>query len=470
MVDKDPYDLLATAPDLCAKWLKFFNERAEHDGYEYLHKVLRQVNRDKYYSRQDLQKIDQILAQHLTAFRATAPSSLDATLMHFPDEFNPIPMLTSSLAHGSWSHLLFNLLFFLAFAPAIEIIIDNKLKYLSILVAISFVTSISYSLVTLIHGDDPLPTLGLSGVVMGVIGLSAYLMPRARIRVFFWLFLLIKTFYIPAWVLALWYIGWDTFDMLFSDDYGGVNLISHVSGGISGYLMGYFWLKERRDEVRDELADEIEYMRASRRPGLFNTAYSGGRRELQNRQQLKQFKKEQSEYMSRLHRLVRGNQDSEAIMLVLGDYEIQSASIEIYEELFQSVSQWGASYTQLCTGRLLINLLVERRKYIDALKVIEQCQQVSKAFVLANPLHVLLLANMARENRQYQLAWRMVHNAEQRYEQYINIQQCALLEIELLWQDLGNQQQARQRMKQLLPLAEGEFRTNLLKLAKLMTS
>lgn len=50
---------------------------------------------------------------------------------------------------------------------------------------------------------------------------------------------------------ALWHMGWNIWNLMISDNMGGVNLIAHISGGLSGYLIGYFFLKECRDETRD---------------------------------------------------------------------------------------------------------------------------------------------------------------------------------------------------------------------------
>jgi len=69
-------------------------------------------------------------------------------------------------------------------------------------------------------------TLGLSGVVMGMMGLFAYLL--------------------PGWILAVWYIGGDMFQLFSSDDHGAINVLAHVAGGISGFFYGFFFLKGSR--------------------------------------------------------------------------------------------------------------------------------------------------------------------------------------------------------------------------------
>jgi membrane associated rhomboid family serine protease len=55
---------------------------------------------------------------------------------------------------------------------------------------------------------------------------------------------------IPAWALALWYIGGDINTLFASEDHGVVNVIAHVTGGIAGYLFGIILLQKVRSETR----------------------------------------------------------------------------------------------------------------------------------------------------------------------------------------------------------------------------
>ncbi len=460
-------DFIGINKQRCVDYLTLLHERYEHGVLEIILQEIRDKS-EKYYSEPQLVEVSKNFVRHLTAFRKHAPASLDGAFMNFPNEFNPLTMLTSSIAHASWSHVIFNLIFFMAFAPAVETIINNRLKFVAVLIGIAVVTSIAYSVTVFLSRSYPAPTLGLSGVVMAMIGMSAYLMPHAKIRVFFWFFTLIRTFHVSAWILAAWYIGWDALDMLFSDDYGGTNLVAHVSGGVCGYLIAYFYLKDRRDEVKDELADEVEYIRSSRTVGSFDATYSGGRTEIHNKMQQKQFTQDYDAYISRVHRLVRINQHSQAIALITDDYELQSASVEIYQQLFYKIQQWGDSKTLLCVGRLLINLLIENRKYARALMFVELCQQVTADFVVADPVHVMLLARMARDNKQYKISLQLVSKSFERYGDAVDSEQASLFEVELLWHFLNLPDQANARMKVLLATAGGDFKVSLLNLAKLM--
>ena len=458
-------DVMRADPYACENILDIYHNDLEH----LIPELLAEIKDDQLFiftTQQD--KVTGLMQAHYDSFQKSAPEYLDAKLMYYPDVPNPIKMVTSSLAHADFSHIFFNLIFFLAFAPALELLIGNVFKYLGVLLIIAFATSISYSLVTLFSASEPIPTLGLSGVVMGMIGLSAYLMPKAKIRVLVWLIFYVRNFYISAWVLALWYIGWDTWELFSSSDHGGVNVIAHVSGGFTGYLIGMFWLKETRARSRDELADEIEYQRSQRadRHTAYNVSFSGNRQYLADKQQQRQFIKNNDEYLSRLYQYVKCGNDSEAMVLILDDYDFQRAHVENYEELFQHIAQWGSSRTLLCVGRICISLLLEQRLYKRALNIFKQCHQISADFVLADAREVLLLARGAIDLQQYEAARDLICHAEPRYGQYIDATRCQLLEIELLLQHLNNPQAARSLMNALLANGQSTYKNEILALAK----
>jgi len=181
-------------------------------------------------------------------FKKHAPQSLTAKLMYEPSTLAVQKMISSAFAHGSWQHLIGNLFFFFAFAASVEIILGS-ITFSFVVFALAIGTNLAYSAVTI---ADPyvLPTLGLSGVVMGMIGLFTFLIPTARIRCFFWFIIIVKVFSMPAWVLALWYIGWDVFH-LYADgsDSTNVNLIAHVSGAAIGVTLGLLFFRNSRPTI-----------------------------------------------------------------------------------------------------------------------------------------------------------------------------------------------------------------------------
>ena len=398
----------------------------------------------------------------------TAPGS-DA-LMYQPDSWNPIKMLTASVAHISWAHLIGNLLFFYAFSPMLEIAVVSIRRYAYILLALAFITHFTYTLYSYAVWSF-VPTLGLSGVVMGVIGLAAYMMPKAEIRTFVWFITHVKNYHIPAWILAVWFIGWDISDMFTYGLSSGINFISHISGGIGGYLIGYYFLKDHKSDVKEEIADAIDYARSERQGYGMASTYSGGREKMLDQLRERDAKRDYENYQSRIYQLVQANRDSDAIMLVLQDYEEWQYSVEIYAEMFERMQGWGPSRTLLCTGRLCIDLFMNNSNPHRALEITKHCYAVSNDFLIANPTHVQLLAKHAIETNQHDMAYTIIKDAAERYGETVNLTQCVLLEIELLWMHLGDNNAAQKLLTTLLTQKHPKEHHNaIMQLAKNMQS
>ena len=137
------------------------------------------------YNRDQLKTIFNYYKAHYERFSDWAPLNLDRLLMYQPDSLNPLKMVSATLAHADFWHIFGNLLFFFAFTPALELLTGSKIRFIGLLLSIAVVTAVTYSLTELISGSA-IPTLGLSGIVTGMIGFAAYMMPKAGISTFFW--------------------------------------------------------------------------------------------------------------------------------------------------------------------------------------------------------------------------------------------------------------------------------------------
>ncbi|HEV8094467.1 MAG TPA: rhomboid family intramembrane serine protease [Burkholderiales bacterium] len=192
---------------------------------------------------------EQALLDSYRSFRAGAPANLTARLAYSPDSWNPLRMLSAAMAHASWSHVIGNLIFFYAFAATIEILL-GPLLYLAVLVVLALGTHTVYS-IAMMHDAQALPTVGLSGVVMGMIALFVYFIPQARISCFLWLIFFYRRFALPAWLLATWYIGWDVYTMFTTEGKTGVNLVAHLSGAALGFGIGAVFFRQKRHWAQD---------------------------------------------------------------------------------------------------------------------------------------------------------------------------------------------------------------------------
>ena len=188
--------------------------------------------------------VEQMLTDELRYFRSIVADDPGDNYAYDTESWNPVRMITASFAHGGWGHIIFNLIFFFAFAATVEALI-GPVAFVLFIVINALVIGVTDSVVSEI-ADNHHWTLGLSGIVMGMMGLFAYLLPRGRIRCYYWLIIIIGSISVPAWALALWYIGGDIWRLFATDDHGVINVLAHVAGGVSGFLYGLFFLKGSR--------------------------------------------------------------------------------------------------------------------------------------------------------------------------------------------------------------------------------
>ncbi len=388
-------------------------------------------------TKETLKKHIEYDLQHYNEFLYRgAPRNLDVNLMYYPFTFNPIKMLTATLSHADWPHIIFNLIFFFAFTPALEIIVASKLKFIGIFVAIGLITGVLYSLVSIYDGSK-IPTLGLSGVVMGMIGFSAYMMPKARVHTLFWFLFYIRRLFIPVWALAIWFIGWDIYELFSRTDNGGVNFLAHVSGGFSGYVIARIWFKARREDIQEELDDEIENTRARREDsGSRMSSSMADQGRIQSEFRESESSKNWQVYKDKLHKFIQTGNSSEAMMLLLQNYDLNAKSPEIFEELFKDIGDWRKKRSYFCAGRLLINLYLDMNKIGSAFQIINKCVKDDKLFLLPDSSKVLMLAQEATNHKRYVLAFYLITNYKARYKVSHSCVQCVILEASLLYQHL----------------------------------
>ena len=211
--------------------------------------------------------------------------------------------------------------------------------------------------------------------------------------------------------------------------------------------------------------------RSERKDHGMASTYSGGREKMIAQIRERDAKRDYENYLSRIYQLVQANRDSDAIMLALDGFEEKHYSVEIYTEMFERMYDWGPNRTLLCTGRLCIDLFMRNNNFHRALEITKCCITVSDDFLIADPAHVQLLAKHAIETNQHDVAYTIIKNAAERYGDSINITQCVLLEIKLLWMHLGDDKAAQKLLTQLLSTKHPkEHHNDIMQLAKAMQS
>jgi membrane associated rhomboid family serine protease/Zn-finger nucleic acid-binding protein len=137
-------------------------------------------------------------------------------------------LLTSGFIHSDFFHLAGNMLFLWVFGRSLEGRL-GPLKFLGLYAALEISSNLIYGL---IHHDSPVPAIGASGAVSGLMGAFWVLFPRDRIKTFF----VFRMIQVPAWIyLGLW-IAYQLLNGLIysSTDTGGVAWFAHIGGFAAG--------------------------------------------------------------------------------------------------------------------------------------------------------------------------------------------------------------------------------------------
>ena len=174
--------------------------------------------------------------EDLTATQVVETSSGPVEVPQAPGP-NPIflTLLTSMFMHAGWLHLIGNMLFLWVFGDNVEHTISRALYVIFYLLAgvIGALAQI------LISSDSPIPRLGASGAVSGVLGAYLVLFPRNRVRVFVGL----RQGVVPAmvmigiWALFQFINGIGAFAVA-EETTGGVAYMAHIGGFVVGLIAG----------------------------------------------------------------------------------------------------------------------------------------------------------------------------------------------------------------------------------------
>jgi len=185
--------------------------------------------------QQDVAYKQSLLHYGYDEFLTLVPKDLTHKLAYRPDGYDVWAMLTSVFAHASWDHLIGNLIFFFIFASCVECALGYA-AFVGTIVLMAVVTSLAYA--HSVAGGEALPTIGLSGIAMGMMALLTTLLPRAKIWCFFWFFFFFRRFTLPVLLIALWHIGWNVYDLKHMQAGDNINYMAHVSGAALGITLG----------------------------------------------------------------------------------------------------------------------------------------------------------------------------------------------------------------------------------------
>jgi membrane associated rhomboid family serine protease len=156
-----------------------------------------------------------------------------------------VTWLTSMFMHGSWLHILGNMIFLWVFGNNVEDAM-GRIRFLVFYLLAGIAATALQTTVTLWMGtaeDAAIPNVGASGAVSGVLGAYLVLLPTASVLtlVFFFLLELPAALFLGFWFLfQLWEGG---FSLLMPQEGGGVAFFAHIGGFVFGAVTVRFWVK-----------------------------------------------------------------------------------------------------------------------------------------------------------------------------------------------------------------------------------
>ena len=155
-----------------------------------------------------------------------------------------ITILTAMFLHGSWSHILGNMVFLWAFGPEIEDAM-NPLRFSVFYLAGGLVAMLAQVVAS---PHSTVPNLGASGAIAAVMGAFLVTYPRDQMRSLLVIFIYVRVTLIPA---ALLIIVWFLIQLLNAGavanvQTGGVAYLAHIGGVIFGAVTARFFEDPRR--------------------------------------------------------------------------------------------------------------------------------------------------------------------------------------------------------------------------------
>ncbi len=147
-------------------------------------------------------------------------------------------IFTSMFMHGSWMHLLSNMLYLWIFGDNVEASMGHG-RFIVFYLLCGVAAALAQAV------PDPtstIPMVGASGAISGVLGAYLLLYPHARVLVFIPLGFFMFSERIPAgWVLGFWFVIQLISSSASAGQQGGVAFGAHIGGFIAGMALISFF-------------------------------------------------------------------------------------------------------------------------------------------------------------------------------------------------------------------------------------
>jgi len=181
------------------------------------------------------------------------------------EPINAYTPIISIFLHGGWGHLLGNMLFLGVFGDDIEDSMGPG-RFLIFYLLCGVVAAAAHIAV---DSASPVPTVGASGAISGVMGAYLLLYPKVRIRMLFIFIIFFKVFGLPAWLVLLWWFlvqvlaGLPQLSSVRPDVSSGVAVWAHIGGFLAGVALIRLFVNPQLSAGKRAAAQALERARFS---------------------------------------------------------------------------------------------------------------------------------------------------------------------------------------------------------------
>ncbi|MBW4934770.1 rhomboid family intramembrane serine protease [Marinobacter sp. F4206] len=173
-----------------------------------------------------------------------------------PAELSLYTLITYQFLHGGWGHIIGNLVFLFLLGFTVE----KALGPSRFLIAYLLCGALSGLVFTAFSTGSPVPLVGASGSISGLMGMYVAIYGLQQIRFFYFLGVYFNYFRAPALAMLPVWLGKEIYDYWFAGA-TGIAYMAHAGGLIAGaglvWMLGRSWLQVREEffEPEDEELD-----------------------------------------------------------------------------------------------------------------------------------------------------------------------------------------------------------------------
>jgi rhomboid family protein len=168
------------------------------------------------------------------------------------DPINYLTPLTSMFLHGGWMHIIGNCVFLWVFGNNVEDSMGRG-RFVAFYLLCGLAAAAAQ---VAAQPDSPVPMVGASGAISGVMGAYLVLYPNARVKTLIPLIIYYRIVWLPAWFFLLYWFALQVIDALpelaqaQATVESGVAVMAHIGGFLTGALLVRLFQNDRLLEQR----------------------------------------------------------------------------------------------------------------------------------------------------------------------------------------------------------------------------